>query len=180
VPHVADVVMVVTVRRTGKGDGMTIAVEELTGQGLISEDLFTRLVNRIAKEQDMPREFAARIMDQALAFLRACGEDHRAPLGPSELVDIGWYTFILYTREYAQFCDRVAGRFIHHVPNDDGEGEGDDPEKVITCTTAAIRSLGFAVDDDLWLTLHVKCNGGDDGCRASGSDGNENTDTNGK
>jgi NaMN:DMB phosphoribosyltransferase len=65
---------------------MTIAVEELTGQGLVSEELFARLANRIAKEQNMPREFAARIMDQALAFLRACGENHRASLGPSELV----------------------------------------------------------------------------------------------
>lgn len=158
---------------------MTIAVEDLTGQGLIPGELFGRLVDRIAKEHDMPREFAARIMDQALAFLRACGEHHRAPLGPSELVDIGWHTFILYTREYAEFCERVAGRFIHHVPNDDGEGEGD-PEKTIARTTKAIRSLGFAVDDDLWLNFKVKCNGGDDGCRASGSDGNENTDTNGK
>ncbi|MGY6652848.1 glycine-rich domain-containing protein [Amycolatopsis sp. TRM77291] len=158
---------------------MTIAVEDLTGQGLVSADLFDRLVNRIAKEHDMNREFAARIMDQALAFLRACGENHRAPLGPSELVDIGWHTFILYTREYAEFCHRSAGHFIHHVPNDDGEGEGD-PEKVMTRTTEAIRSLGFAVDDDLWLTFKVKCNDGDDGCRASGKDGNENTDTNGK
>lgn len=158
---------------------MTIAVEDLTGQGLIPGELFGRLVDRITKEQDVPREFAVRIMDQALAFLRACAEHHRAPLGPSELVDIGWHTFILYTREYAEFCERVAGRFIHHVPNDDGEGEGA-PEKVIARTTEAIRSLGFAVDDDLWLTFKVKCNGGDDGCRASGSDGNENTDTNGK
>ena len=155
---------------------MTIAVEELTGQGLISEELFTRLVNRIAREQDMPREFATRIMDQALAFLRATGQSH-APLSPSELVDIGWHTFILYTREYAEFCDRVAGHFIHHLPNDDGEGEGE-PEELVARTTAAIRKLGFAVDDDLWLNFSVKCNSGDDGCRSSGEDGNENTDTN--
>nr|WP_184905286.1 hypothetical protein [Amycolatopsis umgeniensis] len=158
---------------------MTIAVEGFTGQGLIPGELFGRLVNRIAKEHDMPREFAVRIMDQALAFLRACGESDRAPLGPSELVDIGWHTFILYTRDYASFCERVAGRFIHHTPNDDGEGEKD-PEELIARTTEAIRSLGFAVDDDLWLTFLVKCSDGDDGCRASGKDGNENTDTNGK
>ncbi len=158
---------------------MTNTVEELTGQGLIPGELLGRLVNRIAKEHDMPREFAARIMDQALAFLRACGERHRAPLGPSELVDIGWHTFILYTREYASFCEQVAGGFIHHTPNDDG-ASGTDPEKLIARTTEAIRSLGFAVDDELWLTFMVKCSDGDDGCRASGKDGNENTDTNGK
>ncbi|MFJ4099331.1 hypothetical protein [Amycolatopsis japonica] len=53
---------------------MTVVIEGLTGQELVSADLFDRLVNRIAKERDMTREFAARIMDQALAFLRACSE----------------------------------------------------------------------------------------------------------
>ncbi|MFC9250974.1 glycine-rich domain-containing protein [Amycolatopsis thailandensis] len=156
---------------------MTIAVEELTGQGLVSADLFDRLVTRIAKEHDMKRELATRIVDQALAFLRASGEYHRAPLGPSELVDIGWHTFILYTREYADFCNNVVGKFIHHVPNDDGEGEAD-PTQVITRTKDAIRDLGFAVDDDLWLAFNLTCNSGDKGCRSSGADGNENTDTN--
>lgn len=161
------------------GREMTVAVEELTGQGLVSEDLFARLVNRISKEHDMSREFAARIMDQALAFLRACGEDRRTSLSPSELVDIGWHTFILYTREYAEFCNRVAGGFIHHLPNDDGEGLGDLREEMAR-TTKAIGSLGFAVDSDMWLAFKVKCNSGDDGCRSSGENGNENTDTNGK
>ncbi|KFU75701.1 hypothetical protein SAMN04489729_8459 [Amycolatopsis lurida] len=158
---------------------MTIAVEDLAGRSLVPDELFERLVNRIAKENDLPHEFAARIMDQTLAFLRACGEDRRAPLAPSEPVDIGWHTFLLYTREYASFCERAAGRFIHHVPNDDGEGPAD-PQDLIARTTEAVRDLGFAVDTDLWLTSKVKCSDGDDGCRASGKDGNENTDTNGK
>ncbi|OXM56176.1 hypothetical protein CFP71_14295 [Amycolatopsis thailandensis] len=158
---------------------MTIAVENLMGRSLVPGELFGRLANRIVREHDLPRESAERIMDQTLAFLRACGESSRVPLGPSALVDIGWHTFILYTREYASFCDRVAGRFIHHVPNDEGDGVTDQ-EKMIARTVEAIRALGFAVDDDLWLTSAVKCSDGDDGCRASGKDGNENTETNGK
>lgn len=31
-------------------------------------------------------------------------------------VDRLWHTFVLFTREYAEFCDQVAGHFIHHVP----------------------------------------------------------------
>jgi hypothetical protein len=27
-----------------------------------------------------------------------------------------WHNFILYTEDYAEFCDKVAGRFIHHQP----------------------------------------------------------------
>src|SRR4026207_1044491 len=44
-------------------------------------------------------------------------------LGYSELgmhspeVDEVWHTFILFTREYAEFCHRICGAMIHHRPN---------------------------------------------------------------
>lgn len=31
-------------------------------------------------------------------------------------VDRLWHHFITFTREYAAFCEQVAGRFIHHMP----------------------------------------------------------------
>jgi hypothetical protein len=35
---------------------------------------------------------------------------------PSQVVDDLWHEFILYTRNYAQFCRRAFGRFLHHTP----------------------------------------------------------------
>ncbi|MGB4812252.1 MAG: hypothetical protein WBP13_07210 [Methylophilaceae bacterium] len=35
---------------------------------------------------------------------------------PSEIVDDLWHEFILYTREYEQFCKKAFGRFFHHTP----------------------------------------------------------------
>lgn len=35
---------------------------------------------------------------------------------PILILDEMWHTFVLFTREYAGFCDRYFGRFIHHVP----------------------------------------------------------------
>lgn len=35
---------------------------------------------------------------------------------PSHVVDVAWHEFILYTRDYQQFCERGFGRFLHHVP----------------------------------------------------------------
>ena len=55
------------------------------------------------------------ILDQALAFLGTCAVT-AAPLNPSETVDIGWHTSILYARDYAEFRNRVAGHFINHTP----------------------------------------------------------------
>ncbi|MGW4485135.1 glycine-rich domain-containing protein [Amycolatopsis sp. NPDC004368] len=135
---------------------MTVAVEDLTGQGLIPEELFHRLAARISKENAVTVQYAGRIMDQALAFLATCARTDR-PLAPSETVDIGWHAFILYTHEYADFCTRISGNFIHHVPNDNDE-IGEIPlVDMMARTTAAIRSAGFAVDDELWFTGAAKC-----------------------
>jgi len=148
---------------------MTIAVEELTGQSLISEELFNRLVNRISKENDTTREFAARIMDQALAYLGTCA-GATEPLSPSETVDFGWHTFILYTREYAAFCERVAGHFIHHEPTDTGTIPiTRTPVDSMSTTLHALRTAGYAVDLPLW-TASAKCNQCTDGCTHSGGD----------
>jgi hypothetical protein len=27
-----------------------------------------------------------------------------------------WHTFLIFTRKYAQFCQQVGGRFLHHTP----------------------------------------------------------------
>jgi hypothetical protein len=37
---------------------------------------------------------------------------------PSQAVDMAWHEFILYTRQYRQFCSRGLGRFLHHTPHD--------------------------------------------------------------
>ncbi len=35
---------------------------------------------------------------------------------PSQVVDVAWHEFILFTREYERFCMKALGRFIHHTP----------------------------------------------------------------
>lgn len=35
---------------------------------------------------------------------------------PSQVVDIAWHEFILFTREYDRFCRQALGRFLHHTP----------------------------------------------------------------
>jgi ubiquinone/menaquinone biosynthesis C-methylase UbiE len=49
-------------------------------------------------------------------ILRALYPRKRYPMaGP---VDGLWHTFLLFTRLYARFCNRVAGQFLHHTPAD--------------------------------------------------------------
>ena len=35
---------------------------------------------------------------------------------PSQVVDVAWHEFILFTRKYESFCQQALGRFLHHTP----------------------------------------------------------------
>jgi hypothetical protein len=50
----------------------------------------------------------------------------------AELVQIDWmwHTFLLYTSDYADFCERYFGFFLHHVPEEDGTEVSLDEEAV--------------------------------------------------
>lgn len=38
-------------------------------------------------------------------------------LAPTDSIDLGWHEFLFYTKDYALFCHRFFGTFIHHTPN---------------------------------------------------------------
>lgn len=124
----------------------------LTGRALVPTELFNRLTARITADHGFSPELSERVMDQALVFLKACADRPGAPLSPTWLVDVGWHTFLLYTRDYAGFCQRVAGRFIHHIPTDEPGGT------TVGHTIGAISESGFLVDRELWEgALSAKC-----------------------
>jgi hypothetical protein len=146
-----------------------------TGRELVPDDLFARLTARIAYDHpELAPDLPARIMDQALAFLGTCATSIES-LGPSELVDIGWHTFILHTADYADFCQRVAGRFIHHQPEPTTDDRRPAPEPVgvpISRTRSAIVAAGFVLDAPLWAPsgaadCNSKCNQCHAGCHNS-------------
>ena len=50
-------------------------------------------------------------------FFRLSLAARRRPVAmPSQVVDELWHNFILYTRNYQQFCQRAFGFFLHHTP----------------------------------------------------------------
>lgn len=138
-----------------------------SGRSLVSPELFSRLVRRIMIDDKLAEDLAERITDQALAFLCACADNLGAPLAPSALVDIGWHTFLLHTKDYAVFCDRIAGRFLHHIPVDPGAPSvaGETARETLTRTVATIEAAGFAADPELWPRSTVSsCTGCHNGC----------------
>lgn len=84
-------------------------------------------------------------------------------------MDPGWHALLLHTQEYTSFCERVAGRFIHHVPTDytDPTTHGAAARAAIERTVAEIRRAGFMVDEELWQPSAVNCSQCHQGCTDS-------------
>ena len=36
---------------------------------------------------------------------------------PSPVIDEGWHAFVLFTQDYADFCQKYFGQFLHHLPH---------------------------------------------------------------
>jgi hypothetical protein len=86
------------------------------------------VVNRFRKEHRSSREEAEEVFREMLKWLYLCAQGIDGPEGFAchmspeiEKIDWMWHAFVLFTRDYADFCDRYFGFFLHHVPEEDSE-----------------------------------------------------------
>ncbi|MFG2952948.1 glycine-rich domain-containing protein [Streptomyces sp. NPDC048291] len=121
-------------------------------------------------EPEISSETARRIVGRAAAFVAASGRQPGQSLAPSKPVDYGWHAFILHTVDYAEFCDQVAGRFVHHVPTADDYQAPGEAQSARERTVAAITAAGYTVDPDLWPDM-ADCTQCHDGCTDSPNSG---------
>ncbi|CRK55024.1 hypothetical protein [Alloactinosynnema sp. L-07] len=138
---------------------MTSTVHLTNGRSLVPDRLFAKLVARLVRDGHRQGR-AELIVDQALAFLGACAVNVGEPLTPSPLVDEGWHAFVLHTREYAEFCRMIAGRFLHHRPSDEPMFGSHHLER----SKRAIHRAGYLVRDELWLPSSAVCTQCHGGC----------------
>jgi hypothetical protein len=59
----------------------------------------------------------ARVLEGLREYFAICAmAGGRLVSMPSQVVDVAWHEFILFTRAYEKFCQAALGRFLHHVP----------------------------------------------------------------
>ncbi len=138
----------------------TLVVTPTTGRSLISAELWDMLVKGVTKDLEFKQIFgdadeatlhnwAKRSVEQMLSYLQVVGiASSGEMLFPTHPIDCAWHTFILHTRAYAAFCERVAGRMIHHDPVFAGS---------IDPTITAMRAHGLPVDEGVWAFAAVDC-----------------------
>ena len=74
------------------------------------------ILERYGKEQGLSAELAREHEREIKRFLlvKALHPDrHYGMAGP---IDELWHTFIIFTRQYIDFCNSIAGGYIHHAP----------------------------------------------------------------
>ena len=123
-----------------------------TGLALMSDQTsFDRVADAIAREDGLDRETAGKALDQAIIFIHAAGQHYRLGLVPSKTVDIAWDRLVLYSHIYADLCQRLAGRFIHHTPLD-APVRLPEGHRILTVaeTFELLRQDGYWVKEEVW------------------------------
>lgn len=102
---------------------------------------------RIAQKVGVSIEEAEKLFVETLKYLYVCRQARkvRVPVSPSLALDDGWHNFVLFTKEYARFCEGYVGEFIHHVP-DMGKP---DPNRYVISRQVAESLLG-SLNPEIW------------------------------
>jgi hypothetical protein len=117
---------------------------------LIKSIDLTGVISRVSKEN--PEWLPDRLqtaLSEYQKWMAMCALLPGVKLGMcSTDVDEVWHAHILYTRDYAQFCDQIAGRFIHHQPTSDEERELEG--NVSSSNTRTVLKFCFGPLSQVW------------------------------
>ena len=139
----------------------------------ISTEMRHRLRLQLTHEHSIGVTEADRIITDTISFLTVCAANPHEQFRPSKQVDLGWHQFILNTHDYAEFCDRIAGRFIHHVPDEFAAPERRATADVLAPTVEAIKAAGLPFHAELWTAGEGSCSQCHSGCTNCGQGGGD-------
>jgi hypothetical protein len=82
------------------------------------------VVARFCDEWDVSRSEARRVFADMLRFLWLVDRVHHK-LAPVPIIDEMWHAFLMFTRPYAEFSQRMFNRMLHHDPTTSTEKRSD-------------------------------------------------------
>ena len=136
---------------------MTATLEAATAASsreLIERDTFDLLAQYVATHQEVTLAYAERMVEQMLVWMQAAAENPDVRLAMDETVDPAWHAFILHSQQYAEFCDRKFGYYLHHVPPAPGTSH---TEAEVDRTLPALYATGYRVDEEFWVGKSPCC-----------------------
>ena len=109
-----------------------------------------RLLQRFMKDQGVSLAEAEKRFMELKKFLIVAAVKP-GPKVTSDPIDSLWHCFLLYSKDYEQFCKGFLGRFIHHQPF-----EQPSPETYLE-TRAFTEKMFGPLDVDLWFLEAKTC-----------------------
>jgi len=67
--------------------------------------------------------YGSEVCEEYRRFVYVSVKNPGSLLGMCGPVDDLWHDHILYTSNYLEFCSRIAGRYLHHIPTLLGNGD---------------------------------------------------------
>src|SRR2546425_7422020 len=74
-----------------------------------------RVIERYSRDRAITQAEAGTHFAELQKFLQVCASSGGIH-APSRALDEIWHTFVLFTKDYGDFCLKRFGRFIHHEP----------------------------------------------------------------
>lgn len=137
---------------------MTATLEAATAaknpRELLEPATFTLLSQYVASHQEVTPAYAERMVEQMLVWLKAAADNPGVRLAMDETVDPAWHAFLLHSQQYAEFCDRTFGHYLHHVPPAPGTSH---TTAEVDRTLPALRATGYYVDEEFWVGAKPCC-----------------------
>jgi len=73
-------------------------------------------------------------------------------LAISSVVDAFWHQHLIHTVEYVEFCERLAGRFLHHCPREAHKADIEDIDEFYLQTLSLYATHFGEPQSDYWPT----------------------------
>jgi hypothetical protein len=123
----------------------------------ISEYKHPEMIERLKRKHDLSHEEAKQLFEDTLLFLFLCTVTKK-PVSPSPMIDIGWHEFLMYTRDYQEFCRVHFGKFIHHTPTPTLGVQPMEKEVLSSKETKKLALKFFGEVSDNWTaTKNAEC-----------------------
>ncbi len=142
---------------------------ETTVESRINEESLDLIRSKMndTPELGLDEEEVEMSVEEYRRFLVLKMENPGVKLAPTDLMDKAWHTHILDTRRYAEDCEAMFGRFLHHHPSYKGVESTERDEVLMRASEmmASLYSVRFGHDP---LDRGSGCNTDDDGSACTG------------
>ena len=122
--------MATAARPLGLRDDVPVTGEQLRRLAALERFDLWFVEERLARKELLPQSLIPGAVAEFRRYIALIVLGHRGLGVPGPEVDEVWHALILFTLDYARFCDQLGAGFIHHVPttsrsprHDDGDGD---------------------------------------------------------